>query len=74
MTRQTFEVNKEGERCKTEINDLNRQVQKHKSAHNNLRSVLEPIAGDLEDKQEYDPFKKEREEPMWQDVDLSGKV
>ena len=67
-------LNKEVERCKTEINDLNRQVQKHKSAHNNLRSVLEPLAGDLEDKQEYDPFKKEREEPMWQDVDLSGKV
>ena len=68
-------LNAEIASCNSEINDLSRQVQKHKSAHNALRAVLEPIAGDFEDKvKDYDPFKKEREEPMWQDVDLSGKV
>ncbi|QDZ23618.1 hypothetical protein HOP50_11g61580 [Chloropicon primus] len=67
-------LNNEVERQKLEISDLNRQVQKHTSAHNSLRAVLEPIAGELEEKQDYDPFKKEREEPMWEDVELSGKV
>ena len=67
-------LNKDIETCNLEINDLNRQVRKHESAHNSLRAVLEPIAGELEEKLDYDPFKKEREEPMWQDVELSGKV
>ena len=67
-------LNNEVNSCKVEISDLNRQVQKHASAHSSLRQILEPIASELEEKQDYDPFKKEREEPMWQDVEVSGKV
>ena len=58
-----------------EISDLSKQVRKHDTAHKSIRAVLEPIADDFdEDRLEYDPFKKEREEPFWLEVGMGGKV